>query len=275
MRDVRFARVLFFTKAVPSDVVVPDTIEVRKIEGIDSYHEYSVFMLKRFVEHIDSEYVLVTQWDGYVAHASEWNPAFLNCDYLGAVWPAAVPDEKGSVGNGGFSLRSHKLLNALQDRRIVPTGHEDQTICGAFKPLLEQEYGIRFGSMELADRFSFEMNQSLAKAGVRTFGFHGLFNFFLIEPESELIALAEELPDDALRSLTCRQLFGNCYNFKQWRAAIALGRRILEADPDNFKVAEMIVNAQTMLNSPSRTGAASEGSRKGLARLFHRAFGRR
>src|SRR2546427_7273652 len=182
-------------------------------------------MLKALAAHIETEHVLVTQWDGYVAHASEWDPAFLACDYLGAVWPAAVPP--ANVGNGGFSLRSRKLLNALQDSRIVCSWHEDQTICSVFRPLLEQEYGIRFGQPELADRFSFEMNQSIAKSGVRTFGFHGLFNFFLIESESDLVTVAQQLPDDVLRSLPCRQLFGNCYNFKQWSAAVALGRRIL------------------------------------------------
>src|SRR5947208_12220616 len=84
MREIHFGRVLFLTDAVPLGVDVPDIVEVRKIERITSYRSYSDFMLKRLVKYVGTEHVLVTQWDGYVAHASEWDPAFLDCDYLGA-----------------------------------------------------------------------------------------------------------------------------------------------------------------------------------------------
>ena len=60
------------------------------------------------------------------------------------------------VGNGGFSLRSRRLLLALQDPRIELVEAEDTTICRTFRPLLEREHGIRFGSEALADKFAFE-----------------------------------------------------------------------------------------------------------------------
>src|ERR1700687_3454326 len=42
-----------------------------------------------------------------------WREEFLGCDYIGAQW--FWHDDAMRVGNGGFSLRSRKLLLALQD----------------------------------------------------------------------------------------------------------------------------------------------------------------
>ena len=42
-----------------------------------------------------------------------------------------------------------KLLTALQDPRIELNGPEDKTICRVFRPLLEQEHGIVFGSEKI------------------------------------------------------------------------------------------------------------------------------
>lgn len=111
-----------------------------------------------------------------------WTDEFLDCDYLGAPWP----DRKGghTVGNGGFSLRSRKLLAALRDDRFpLLTNTEDVTICGLHRPRLESEFAIKFGQVDLAQRFSFEMDARAAIQGTKTFGFHGLFNLFLIESD--------------------------------------------------------------------------------------------
>ena len=87
-------------------------------------------------------------------------------------------DDGMRVGNGGFSLRSRRLLEALQDPRIALADAEDETICRTFRPLLEREYGIRFADESLADRFSFEAAYPVG----RPFGFHGLFNFCRVVP---------------------------------------------------------------------------------------------
>jgi hypothetical protein len=92
----------------------------------------------------------VIQWDGYVVNAEAWDPAFLDCDYIGAKWYWHDPGTR--VGNGGFSLRSRKLLAALEDPRIALVDAEDTTIGRTFRPLLEREHGIRFATA-LADRF--------------------------------------------------------------------------------------------------------------------------
>ena len=91
-------------------------------------------MIKRLDRFIDSDFVLVVQWDGYVLNASRWRDEFLLFDYVGARWPHH--DDAYIVGNGGFSLRSRELLKALQDPEIRPFDPEDGAICRTYRPML-------------------------------------------------------------------------------------------------------------------------------------------
>ncbi|HJU22820.1 MAG TPA: DUF5672 family protein, partial [Casimicrobiaceae bacterium] len=154
IRDARFGRTLFLTDAIPADVDVPEGVDVRAIEPLASRDDYSRFVLKGLVRHIDTPHVLLIQWDGYVVNAAAFEPAFLDCDYIGAKWYWF--DDAMRVGNGGFSLRSRKLLDALQDPRIELVDAEDVTIGRSHRPLLESAYGIHFATEAMADRFAFE-----------------------------------------------------------------------------------------------------------------------
>lgn len=161
MAQCRFERALFFTNR---PMALPG-IEVVVVPDIGSIAAYSHFMVKTLGEHIETGFALVVQYDGYVLDGRRWDDAFFGYDYLGAPW--ARPS---GVGNGGFSLRSQKLLRALRDPRVAELVPEDIAICETYRALLEGEYGIRFAPRELAARFSFE---TLTPPGP-TLGFHGL-----------------------------------------------------------------------------------------------------
>lgn len=246
-QDIRFARSVFITNPPSVPLIAPVGIEVLPVCAISSLHEYSHFLLKSLLQYVTTRHVLVVQWDGYVINAAAWDPAFLECDYLGAKWPSA--SEGYRVGNGGFSLRSRKLLQALQDPRITLAGdlHEDQAICGTYRLLLERECQIRFGKEELADRFSFETDHSRVRSGTQTFGFHGLFNLALAEPVSEIVALAPRFSDEIARSQYFEYLLRNCNLYGRWEAAIAVGNRILLADPANTVAEELVAVARGRL----------------------------
>ena len=101
-----------------------------------------------------------TQHDGFVVAPSQWQDVFLEFDYLGspALW---------GMGNGGFSLRSKKLLTLLaKDETIVKTHPEDTAICKTYRSYLEKK-GIRFASPEIAHHFSIDANVWQGQ-----FGFH-------------------------------------------------------------------------------------------------------
>ncbi len=165
-----FPRAMFFTDRKFDT----GPIETVIIDPIRSLHDYALFVTKRLLPYIDTDYVLLIQWDGYVVDADAWSDQFLLYDYIGARWPHEalnIPADQ-AVGNGGFSLRSKALLQALQDSRVIAAHPEDGAICLTHRRYLEQQYGIAFAPSEVADRFSFEH----IEASAPTFGFHGQIN---------------------------------------------------------------------------------------------------
>jgi tetratricopeptide (TPR) repeat protein len=241
LRGVRFGRIAFFTDAVPPDVMVPGGIDVVPIAPLASRDDYSRFVLKSLAEHVATPHVLLVQWDGYVVNPQAFDTAFLDCDYIGAKW--YWYDDAMRVGNGGFSLRSRKLLDALQDPRIELVDAEDVTIGRTYRPLLEREFGIRFAPEALADRFAFE---AAYPAGM-PFGFHGLYNFCRTVPPSELAALAPMFSDAIARSLQLAQLVRNCVALAQWEPAAALARRRLAAMPEDAEMRTLLARADAGL----------------------------
>ena len=168
LEQVTFADCCLFTDA---DVTTASKgIRIVPIERLTSASAYSDFILKRLADHVRTPHCLVVQWDGFVLDAGCWDPGFLAFDYIGAPWPQF--DDAHCVGNGGFSLRSRKLLAACQDPEFRSGHPEDVAICRVNRPLLESRHGIRFADKKTAERFSFERSAT----GEPTFGFHGIFN---------------------------------------------------------------------------------------------------
>lgn len=242
-RGLGFARSLFLTDTLPVDVELPAGIELRPIAPLASRDDYSRFVLKALLPHVATAHVLLIQWDGYVVNPSAFQSEFLACDYIGAKW--FWYDDGMRVGNGGFSLRSRRLLEALQDPRIELAEAEDVTIGRAYRPLLEREYGIRFADDALADRFAFEA----AYPTGMPFGFHGLYNFCRVVPQAELADLAPRFSDAIARSLQLGQLLRNCIALGQWLAASALARRRLAALPGDEEARALLARADAGIAS--------------------------
>lgn len=184
-----FADKILFTHEAPPFLppeLPPSFPRTVLIPRLQSLEDYSRFMLKDLVHHISTPWVLVIQWDGYVVDPTAWSDAFFDYDYIGSLtgfrppgpevlqgqdyrWPQ---DQNGmSMGNGGFSLRSKKLLQALADprvRQLPDIMGEDELTCQTYRPWLEAEYGIRFAPAHIANRFSYE--KQLPERP--TFGFH-------------------------------------------------------------------------------------------------------
>ena len=108
--QIDFAECLLFTDA---DVSLPDGIRNIPARRFNSGRDYSHFLLEGLVDHVRTPHCLIVQWDGFVLDAGRWNPAFLDYDYIGAPWPQF--HDGHDVGNGGFSLRSARLLQACRD----------------------------------------------------------------------------------------------------------------------------------------------------------------
>jgi hypothetical protein len=178
--------------------------------------KYSEIMLRRLGEHFSLDHVLVMQWDGFVTAAAGWDEHFFGYDYIGAPWAGHAM----AVGNGGFSLRSRRLVDALQRIDMPATHPEDEVICMRHRPELEQHHGIRFAPVEVASRFSWEQ----AAPETPTFGFHAFFNFHRVLSEPELIDYFGECDDALLQSVPARRLLKNLYRAGMHAAAAELLR---------------------------------------------------
>ncbi|HET6535453.1 MAG TPA: DUF5672 family protein [Sphingomicrobium sp.] len=166
--QVRFGDVVLFTDSRPQQS--PGGVRVVQIAPLRSGADYSNFLLRELAGHIRTDHCLIIQWDGFVLDAEQWDPAFLEYDYIGAPWPQF--DDGHDVGNGGFSLRSRRLLEACRCRGFICSHPEDVAIGRLNRDFLERECDILFANREMAARFACERS---APTGP-TFGFHGVFN---------------------------------------------------------------------------------------------------
>ncbi len=141
--------------------------------------DYSRFMAYDLHKYIDTDFCLIVHNDAFVIHPESWLPEFLEYDYLGAPWPPGVhfsPDGTNiRVGNGGFSLRSKRMLTMLNELNLPFTDggtgfyNEDGIICVYYRTELENA-GMRFPSPELAARFAHEID--CPESSPNPFGFH-------------------------------------------------------------------------------------------------------
>jgi hypothetical protein len=165
--QVAFADCLLLTDA-PVRAPHPD-IRVVQIDRINSSAAYSNFLLFDLVAYIETSHCLVVQWDGHLIDAQRWRSQFLDYDYIGAGWPQF--DDGHDVGNGGFSLRSRRLMKACREPGFHSIHPEDVAIGRLNRDWLE-ERSMRFPPRALADLFSAERAGDVDTA----FGYHGVFN---------------------------------------------------------------------------------------------------
>lgn len=144
------------------------------IEKIKSLADYNYALLAMLPERLKTDFALVIQFDGFVVNPSSFTNFFYKFDYLGAPWPAGmIPGRGPTVGNGGFSLRSKRLVETLVSYHpAMKVGvPEDVTISRYLRAMLEEQDNISFAPVEVARHFSVEFEHN---KDYLPFGFHGL-----------------------------------------------------------------------------------------------------
>lgn len=179
-----------------------------------TYYDYNYFCLKNLWAFIQTDYVLIIHPDGMAVNSQYWTDEYLNYDYIGAPWPEKYswiyPEER--VGNGGFTLRSRKLLYAIRDDqvRIIKgsdrTENEDAVICQNFGQYLKHKHQIKFAPVELANVFSHELSNFTGE----TLGFHGAWNAPLYFEEDEVEFMIQHLKKQYWNEDRLGMFFDNC-----------------------------------------------------------------
>ena len=191
LQNIEFGAAKLLCTAAPKQKY-PD-IEYVSIPPLNSVDDYNEIIFQDLHKYFETSHCLIVQSDSFVVNANLWKEEFLKFDYIGAPWSNKIqinPNlvlhlDKNTVGNGGFSLRSHKLAEASAKINFnslkFPLKSEDIIICHyLYKEMLNN--GIRFAPPELAAQFSMENVNHLYGQDVNSvFGFHGkhLREYFL------------------------------------------------------------------------------------------------
>jgi len=167
------------------DVGSHDGIFTENCDRINSYEEYQHFMIYSLYKHISTKFCLVIQADSSITHPELWSDEFFDYDYIGAPWPLPGTEwmadhrfmnsdgevldsfsNKYRVGNGGFSLRSKKMLETplhvkipfhktFESDEYFFTTNEDWNMSVYNRHLYEQN-GNKFAPFSIASIFSKE-----------------------------------------------------------------------------------------------------------------------
>jgi hypothetical protein len=232
-KSIAFEKTIFFTS---SSFVEPKhdiaNFEIKCVDHLTSIDTYSHFLIKELGQYIDTSHVLIVQWDGFIVDSSKWLDSFLAYDYVGAPWDGG---DEMLVGNGGFSLRSKRLMNALREVSLEVYHPEDDVICRQLRPLLEEKFDIQFCPVDLAKEFSFETIKPVNE----TFGFHGLFNLPIVLNESDL--------KDFVDSINPSILFHGHWSFF-YQNCLSLGNQKIQSAIE-FKILDVVKRADLFLVS--------------------------
>jgi len=150
-----------------------------RIKPLNSLIAYSIFMLTKAYQYIDTERFLVVQRDGFILNPESFNHAWLQLDYIGPLYM-----QQDQCGSGGFSLRSKRLMEYIATREMPEwdwtqrqaekiqshTNFYEDGVCS-----LQQRDGFKIASLTEAANFAQGGNRNPKYFRECPFGFHRTF----------------------------------------------------------------------------------------------------
>ena len=181
--NIEFAAVKLLSSSLPNKKF--PNIKYISIPSMN-LSDYNRLIIENLYKYFNTSHCLILQADSFVVNYERWTDEFLKFDYIGAPWANKVQVnpklilnmEKNLVGNGGFSLRSRKLVEATAKINYnslnFPLNNEDVIICHyLYNEMVDN--GIRFAPPALAAQFSMELesvNNHYEQDVNSVFGFH-------------------------------------------------------------------------------------------------------
>ena len=174
-----------------SELISDGIICEKMIFPVTNIDEYNYYILYELHKHIETDFVLLTQDHAFIINPESWMDEFFEYDYIGAPWPFSENSyitpfgENIRCGNGGFSLRSKKLLEVPKNVHVpfkvyeqpdfykmfgAKNTNEDGNICVHNRHIFIDN-GCKFAPVEVAAKFSYESSVP-ENYGIIPFGFH-------------------------------------------------------------------------------------------------------
>jgi len=169
MEQCDFGAVKLFTD---QESLWHNIVRINTVTGLDGY---SKFCIREMHKYVSTSHALVVQYDGFILNGSAWRHDFPEYDYMGAPF-----NPSGVIGNGGFSLRSKRLMEWIAQQPWEDFHPEDSCICIRHREEIEKA-GFKFAPLYVAHQFATEGRswnskewQSLPLGWTNEFGFHSL-----------------------------------------------------------------------------------------------------
>lgn len=178
---INFGEVKLVSHKKP-DILLPDFVKFEECKKINNINEFNNFMFFELGDYFSTSHCLYVQDHARILNPELWNNDWLNYDYVGAPWPYTHDSyichntkEHVRVGNGGFSIRSHKLQSLpkvfnLELKQEQGWYNEDGNFCVYHRKFM-LEHGIKYAPLNVAKYFSYETSL-LENADIKTFGYH-------------------------------------------------------------------------------------------------------
>lgn len=180
MKDIDFGEVALITHRKP--LFLPEGITYKHIGKLKTIDYFNYSMIYKMHEYIDTDFVLLVHYDGFVVNPDMWRDEFLKYDYIGSPFPLPKDDFSYRDVNGNIcrvgnsvSLRSKRLLE-FPEKAGIPFEadhgffNEDGFICCKNRHLFEAA-GMKYAPLEVARYFGHE-SMLPETEGIRPFVFH-------------------------------------------------------------------------------------------------------
>jgi hypothetical protein len=184
-RNINFSKILLLS----NEKFNHPYIQTELINKINNIEEYNKFCISELVNFIETDFCLIIQSDGFILNEKLWDNEYLKYDYIGAPWNKFHSTEAlfrcnlinhfsyntipYIVGNGGFSLRSKKILKEIsllhKENFSIP---EDNVFSVLYRKELAEK-NIKVAPLSIAKKFAIEHILDDQHALIETFGFHG------------------------------------------------------------------------------------------------------
>lgn len=131
-----------------------DRYEIKKCPRLNR-EQYNLFCIRDLWKYVKTSQFLMLHTDGFIIHPELWNDEWLTYDYIAAPWP------DGTIGGGGFSLRSIKLASHVSQKfgHLNVLGlHEDGYYSNKYNAEILFKYPTTIEALKFAQETLFDKN---------------------------------------------------------------------------------------------------------------------
>lgn len=166
-RRINFKEVLVFSdkNLLPGAKWIPIT------PLSDINRDYGDIMVRGMWPFLNSEYMILINWDTLLRDQNSWSADFFDYDYIGSMWPWQAP-HNDNPDHCGISWRSQRLLQAMRYPAVESVSDAvPYHVSHQIEQMMRTKFQIRISDQEMDRRFvnegrDLDRNDSFAVRGL-------------------------------------------------------------------------------------------------------------